>query len=222
MNSSMLLHSLTTAALLGLSACSTQAQQQRQVAAFQMVKASGAVTIHLRQGATTEVRVDAVPEVLESVKTEVESGTLTIYRDKNFSLSQLLRNQSVTVYVTSPQLTSIEVSGASDVKSETPITADAFSIRASGASDVTLTLNTQTLTATASGASDIKLTGRAGRQQVRISGSSDYRAADLQSQQADVQASGASDAYVNVQQELSARSSGASDVHNKGKARVTR
>jgi hypothetical protein len=221
MKSFALLSSLA-ALLVGLSACSSVAQQQRSVGSFQMVKASGAINLYVRQGPTTKVEVDADQDVLESVKTEVRGNTLTIYRDKNFSLTSLLRSKTVKVYVTTPQLAGIEVSGASDVKGETPISADDFRINASGASDVTLTLNAKSLTTNASGASDVRLNGRVERQQVDISGSSDYRASDLRSRTASVQASGASDAYVYVDDELQARSSGASDVHNKGRARVSR
>ena len=221
MKSFALFSSLATAALVGLSSCSSVAQQQqRTVGSFQMVKASGAINLYVRQGATTKVEVDAAPEVLESIKTEVKGNTLHVYRDKVFSLTGMLRNKPVKVYITTPQLSGIEVSGASDVKGETPITADAFRINASGASDVTLTLNAKSLTTNASGASDIRLDGRVERQQVDISGSSDYRASDLRSSKANVQASGASDAYVFVDDELQANSSGASDVHNKGKART--
>lgn len=222
MKSFALLSFLATTTLGCLSACSSAAQQQRSVDSFQLVKASGAVNLYVRQGPTTTVEVDAAPEVLESVKTEVRGNTLTIYRDKGFSLTEMLRNKPVKVYITTPQLSGIEVSGASDVKGETPISADDFRIRASGASDVTLTLNVKSLTTNASGASDIRLDGRVEHQQVDISGSSDYRASNLRSRKANVQASGASDAYVCVDDELLARSSGASDVHNKGRARVAR
>lgn len=221
MKISLLLNSVAAALLVSLSACSSsEAQQVRRVESFQLVKASGAVDVYLRQGPVTEVKVDADPDVLESVRTEVSGNTLTIYRDKKFSLGELMHGKPVRVYVTSPQLAGIKVSGACDVKGETPIKADNFRIEASGASDVTLTLNAHSVSTEASGASDIRLDGRADRQQVHISGSSDYRASDLRSDKADIEASGASDAYVYVDQELTSRSSGASDVHNKGKARV--
>ena len=71
------------------------------------------------------------------------------------------------MYVTCPRLSGIETSGASDIKSTSTFEADNFTIRASGASDVTLGLNTRQLTVTASGASDVELRGRADRQQVQ-------------------------------------------------------
>jgi hypothetical protein len=220
MNFSTPLQFLAAATLLSSAACSSSEDQQvRQVPSFKAVKVSGAVSIYVRQGPTTEVKVDARPEVLKHLRTEVSGNTLTIYRDKEFSLMDIVRSKKVKVYITTPRLEGIEVSGASDVQGETPIRADDFRIAVSGASDVTLTLHANSVSTEASGASDVRLDGRVERQQVRISGSSDYRASDLRSEKADIEASGASDAYVYVDEELNSRSSGASDIHNEGRAR---
>ncbi|MBX0291481.1 DUF2807 domain-containing protein [Hymenobacter sp. HSC-4F20] len=220
MKTTTFFRTLATAAVLGASALTAAAQQTRTVSSFQAIKASGAINLFLKQGATTEVKVDAPADVLARIKTEVQGNTLAIYREKGSMLSW--GNEKVNVYITCPTLTGLEVSGASDVKSDTPFTADAFTIRASGASDVTMALNAKSLTAHASGASDVRLTGRVERQQVHISGSSDYQAYNLQSRTAAVEASGSSDAYVAVSEELSSRTSGSSDIHYKGKPRVTK
>ncbi|GAB3232349.1 hypothetical protein GCM10027346_19550 [Hymenobacter seoulensis] len=220
---SALLKSLAATAVLSMATLGASlAQQTRSVGSFQTVRTSGAIDVVLTQGATTSVKVDADPDVLEYIKTEVKDGTLQLYRSNTNTLSQLLNNKKVTVYITCPTLKGVEASGASDVKSTTPFTADEFTIRASGASDVTLVIKAKTLSATASGASDLRLTGEVERQQVQLSGSSDYQAYNLQSRTASVQASGSSDAYVAVTEELSSRTSGASDIHYKGKPRVTR
>jgi hypothetical protein len=215
---------LLTAALLTLSASAAlaQASQSRSVGDFQMLQTSGAIDVVLRQGSQTTVKVEADSDVLPSIKTEVKGNKLVIYRDNSGSSlwSRITDSDKVKVYVTCPRLSSVEVSGASEVKSDTPFKADDFTIRASGASEVTLNLNVRNLNASASGASDLRLSGRAEYQQVHISGSSDYQAYGLQSQSAKVEASGASDAYVAVADELSSRSSGASDIHYKGNPRV--
>ncbi|WP_324677656.1 head GIN domain-containing protein [Hymenobacter sp. GOD-10R] len=207
---------------LGLVSCSASAQekQTRQTGDFRAIKASGAVNIILKQGAKTSVVLEAQDEMLSHIRTEVENGTLRIYRDKDGgSLRSLLGGKSdkVVAYITTPQLTGLELSGASDVKSESVFSADHFTIKASGASDVTLGVKASTLNVEASGASDIRLTGQVESQQVHISGSSDYRASELLSKRATVEASGASDAYVSAES-LSSHASGASDVHNKSKS----
>ena len=214
MPTSSLLQNLAATVLLGLlSAGSSWAQQLRPVSSFDKLRASSACDVVLTQGAATSVKVVTDAELERYIKTEVANGVLVIYRAKDAPAS-LFNQKKVTVYVTCPRLTGLQASGASDIKSTSTFEADNFSIEASGASDVTLGLNTRQLTVTASGASDIKLTGRADRQQIRLSGSSDYHASNLQSQQADVQASGSSDAYVAAVQ-LTSRASGSSDIRNK-------
>jgi hypothetical protein len=220
---------LTTCTLvlgLGLVAgtAAAQVKQARQTGAFSAIRASGAVDVRLKQGTQTAVVLEAREEVLSYMRTEVQNGVLRIYRDHDKEgMSASLRNllnssdNKVIVYITVPKLTGVELSGASEVKSESAFTADDFSIKASGASEVTLSLKAKTLAVSASGASDIHLSGQVERQQVHISGSSDYHASDLLSKQATVEASGASDAYVSAES-LSSHASGASDVHNKSKA----
>ncbi|AYA37636.1 DUF2807 domain-containing protein [Hymenobacter oligotrophus] len=224
MRTALLFRTLAVAALVVSAQAVALAQGPlRQVNSFERVSASGAVNVVLRQAAAQEVRVEARPEVAARVRTEVANGTLRIYREPGNSWGSSMtrsKDDQVTVYVTAPAFTGVEVSGASDLKASSPIQADKFSIRVSGASDVTLQLNAQSLLANASGASDIRLTGQVAQQEVQVSGSSDYRAYELKSQKATVQASGASDAYVYVDGNLQARSSGASDVHYKGRARV--
>ncbi|OUJ74282.1 head GIN domain-containing protein [Hymenobacter crusticola] len=208
---------------LGLISCSASAQekQTRQTGDFRAIKASGAVNIILKQGATTSVVLESgSDDVLKYIRTEVENGVLRIYRDKDGGgLRTWLptKDNKIVAYITTPQLTGLELSGATDVKSESIFSANTFTIKASGASDVTLGVKATTLSVEASGASDIRLNGQVESQQVHISGSSDYRASELLSKRATVEASGASDAYVSAES-LSSHASGASDVHNKSKS----
>lgn len=196
-----------------------QSKQTRPLAAFSQLEASGATTIYLTQGAQTSVVVEAPEEAQSYIKTEVRNGVLRIYRESE-GMTATLRNllssnkNGVKIYVTCPRLTALKLSGATDVKGQTPFNTDDFTIQASGASDVTMQLAAKSLTVHASGASDVHLTGQVERQQVHLSGSSDYHAAKLVSQQATVAASGSSDAYVSAVR-LSSQASGSSDIYNK-------
>ena len=196
-----------------------QTKQTRSVSDFSRIEASGATILYLTQGAQTSVVVEAPDEAQPYLKTEVRGGVLKIYRESEgwtASVRSLFNNEknNAKIYITCPRLTALQLSGATDVKGETPFRADDFTIHASGASDVTMQLTAKNLAVKASGASDIRLSGQVESQQIHISGSSDYRASDLRSQQATVEASGASDAYVSAAR-LSSHASGSSDVHNK-------
>jgi len=200
-----------------------QTKQTRRTGNFDGISASGAVNVFLRQGNETSVVVEANDEVLKYLKTEVQNGVLKIYRDKDFNWKDLMGNNNsgkINVYITCAQLKAITVSGASDVRGESAFTADEFKLQSSGASDITLSLRVKSLDVSCSGASDVKLSGQADRQKVSVSGGSDYQAYSLQSRSVNIQASGASEAYVSVDGEVTANASGASDIRYKGNARV--
>ncbi len=220
---SSFLFSVLVVAGVALAACTAQAQvkQPRQLGSFQVVSSSGGIDVFLTQGATTAVVVEAAPEAQAHVVTEVVGGTLQIGWERNYSWRNLLSNKrKVNVYITCPRLTGLALSGGADAKGESDISADDFKIEASGGSDVKLTLNAKSLSSEASGGSDIYLSGRVDRQKVSVSGGSDYNAFSLQSNTAEVDASGGSDVNLSVDNELSSSASGGSDVHYKGNARV--
>ncbi|MGY2132818.1 head GIN domain-containing protein [Hymenobacter sp. HD11105] len=200
-----------------------QTKQTRKPGNFDGVSASGAVNVFLRQGNETSVVVEAREESLKYLKTEVDNGVLKIYRDKDFSWRDLVgdnKDGKVNVYITCPRLKSVTVSGASNVRGESAFTTDNFKLQSSGASDITMSVRAKSLDVSCSGASDIKLSGQADHQKVSVSGGSEYQAYSLQSRSANIQASGASEAYVSVDGEVMASASGASDIRYKGNARV--
>jgi hypothetical protein len=208
-----------------LASCTAQAQvkQTRQVGNFEVVSSSGGIDVILTQGPSTSVVVEAAPEAQEHVVIETQGQTLRIGWERNYSWRNLLSNKrKVNVYITCPKLTGLALSGGADATGQSTFKADDFKINASGGSDVKLTLTAKSLTSVASGGSDIDLAGRVDRQKVEVSGGSDYNAFSLQSNTADVQASGGSDAKISVNDELTSSASGGSDVHYKGSARVTR
>ena len=223
------LRSFGFALILSLLGSSAQAQvkQTRNVKPFRAVSAGGAVNVFLTQGNETKVVVEAAEEIQANLITEVQGGVLKIHRDKDFNwknlknyLGDINGGSKVNIYITCPKLESLSVSGASDVSSESVFAADHFTVQASGASEIVLKVKAKTLSVSSSGASDIKLSGEAESQQVNLSGSSEYSAFNLQSKTTQVDASGASEAYVLAENELTSSASGASDIYYKGNARV--
>ncbi|MFD1468971.1 head GIN domain-containing protein [Hymenobacter caeli] len=226
--SSLLPYLLGTALALATTGARAQQRQARAVSgSFEKVESSGGIDVYLAQGPAAAVAVEALPEALPHVVTEVRDGTLLIHWEKDFSWKNMTswnslagRQRSVKVYITAPRLTGLALSGGADAHGQTPLRADDFSIRASGGSDVTLQLQAKTVHAESSGGSDVTLTGRVERQEMRFSGGSDYHGFGLQSTTATVSASGGSDADVWVDGELTANASGGSDLHYKGTARL--
>lgn len=230
MAASPLTYLLGTAVALALTTPGAHAQQRqaRPVSgSFERVESSGGIDVYLAQGPAAAVAVEALPEALPHVVTEVRDGTLSVHWEKDFSWQKMMswnglssRQRGVKVYITAPRLTGLALSGGADAHGQTPLRADDFSIRASGGSDVTLALQAKTVRAESSGGSDVTLTGKVERQDMHFSGGSDYHGFGLQSTTATISASGGSDADVWVDGELTANASGGSDLHYKGTARL--
>lgn len=221
---------LGTAVAVALTTGCAQAQQQQSRPVtdnFQQVESGGGIDVYLTQGPTAAVTVEAPPEALPHVVTEVRNGALVIHWEQNYSWHSMAswntltgRQRSVRVYITAPHLTGLVLSGGADAHGQTPLRADDFSIRASGGSDVTLALQAKTVRAESSGGSDVTLTGKVERQEMKFSGGSDYHGFGLQSATATISASGGSDAEAWVDGELVANASGGSDLRYKGTARL--
>jgi hypothetical protein len=214
---------LLGAFILGSAAAQAQVKQTRPVEAFQAVHTGGGIDVFLTQGPTTSVVVDAAGEAQAHILTTVKNGTLVIGWEPDFSWKKLLSGHAsgkVNVYITSPKLTALSVSGGSDARGETPFTAEELRLSASGGGDITLALTAKSLTSEASGGGDITVSGRAERQRVSVSGGSNYHAFNLQSTTAEVSASGGSDADILVDGELKSSASGGSGVRYKGGAKL--
>ncbi|WP_035564772.1 head GIN domain-containing protein [Hymenobacter sp. IS2118] len=216
---------IATVAAFSFDTCTAQAQERktRQLGSFDAVSSSGGIDVVLTQGATTSVTVEASAEAQSHLVTEVKDGALTIGWERDYSWRNLLSSKGkVVVYITSPRLKSVSMSGGADARSESTFTTDNFRINASGGSDINLTLAAKTISVQASGGSDIKLAGRAERLKVNVSGGSDYDGFALRSTAATVSASGGSDANVSAESEISVNASGGSDIRYKGAAKVSK
>ena len=198
-----------------------QTRQTRPVTPFTGLDVSGAIEVFIRPNAAPSVVVEADEALQRDIRTEVSGNVLRVYRDGSFKPSRWFRNQrAVKVFVECPELTRLAVSGASKVTTQGAFVAEAFNLRANGASEVTLQLSVKRLEMEASGASKVRITGSADRQRVQVSGASEYRGFNCVSKQAEVRASGASNAEVTAAEEVHLHASGASKVRYRGNPRV--
>ncbi|MBX3281519.1 MAG: DUF2807 domain-containing protein [Acidobacteria bacterium] len=165
--------------------------EKRDVADFDRIEVSGVVEVEVTRGDTFSVEVSADDNLLPLLRTEVDGDTLSIYTKGRISKSTELK-----VVVTAPNISEAETSGVSklslmDVKNEH------LSLQASGASRVTVSGTTASLT-------------------IDISGASKALTSELLAKEASIETSGASNADVNVSEMLKAQASGASHIRYLG------
>ncbi len=116
----------------------------------------------------------------------------------------------IEIYTNDIQNLSIHGSNYTEMKSE--FHASQMNITLGGSSDLKGNITADHLNITATGSSDIELIGGAGSVNAVVAGSSDLHLLDFPVSKMNVTATGASDAYVDVKEELTVVASGASDV----------
>ena len=217
----------------------SQTKQTRKVAPFTKLEINSAITVYLRHGDKSSVEIESNDDKLNKIITEVTNGKLKISRENNNNFNwDFWKSTKVTAYITMDKLEALEISGASIVKAEGEFKADNFELKLSGASKVDLDLTCKdkmnlslsgaskadiklscsSVYAHLSGASNINVDGKTKNQKIEASGASNYRAFDLVGNNAEVNASGASNIEVNVGESIVGRASGASNVKYKGGA----
>lgn len=179
-----------------------------EVAAFDGIKISGATKLTLIQAPNQSVYVETAESLLPNILVEVREGVLSFSSKKGSQLANL------TVIITTPKIKSISLSGASSVVSDNLITSNELKLKASGASQIHLEVDTQKLESKLSGASSAKISGRANMHLVNLSGASKLLAKELQTNTARVHGSGASSATMNVSDTLIKELSGAAHITN--------
>lgn len=204
---------------------------------FNALNIHGAVEVVISQGDKESVRIEG-DEVGKSILViKNDKKTLEVYTEnkKNLKISSF----KLIVYITINNLTEIECSGASDLKSTGELNFDNIKLSFSGASDINLTLNAQTIDLSISGASDAKLNVKAQTMnadihgasdvilagsvptlELKSSGASDVKAEKLDVKDGNISCFGASVTKVRITDNINMDVSGASDLTIKGNPKI--
>ncbi|WP_298649765.1 head GIN domain-containing protein [uncultured Proteiniphilum sp.] len=175
-------------------------KQNRQVAPFTAISASGGWDVVIRQGNRQSVSIEISEEALDRAIVEVKNGTLHIYNkhgNRSFSLRNLRNMPNITqkAYVTVTDLQKMEASGGVDVRFETPIKTGDFEVELSGGTDLEdLTLDCNRFNGQFSGGcdADIRFTS-VQHVKAEVSGGSDVELRDISAQTCRIDASGGCD-----------------------------
>lgn len=189
--------------------CTAQSSQYRTVAPFNQLVISGVVTVIYQQGDSTRLSVKAAEIDAQKVETNVTNGVLKISSKGHIS-------DEIFIYISNPALTSVDISGASELRVQKPITSERMAINASGSSQVSMELNSKTIECLQAGASRIKISGKTDSLKADISGASAFGSYDLKSDIVKITTNGASSARVWGSKSVRASATGASEIRIKG------
>jgi len=186
-------------------------KQVRQTGTFDAVKISGAQSVVLMNGNQYSVVIETHENLLDHISVVIQNDMLW------FEYKNIKDYNKLKFYITAPEYKKVLVSGASDVISPDTLAGDYLRISASGASNVNLFVNYQSIKSSAAGASDITLAGTAIAHVVEAGGASNLIAKSLTTETTVLNAKGASTCFVEAKSSLTYKVSGASTVKYVGK-----
>jgi hypothetical protein len=185
----------------------------RPVGYYDAVSAGGEFEIYLTQGPTEDIKLEGQANVLTELSTQVKNNKLIIKYEKN----RIKINKPVKIYLTTPKLSGISVSGSNTVRGVTDWQVTDLNLDATGSSNIHLNVKgAHHIDTHTSGSVDMVLNGDATSHDLDISGSGNIKAFGLITKEADIKVSGSGKCEVSVTNRLQAKISGSGKVRYKG------
>lgn len=183
---------------------------------FTGIEVTSVFKVTLTQGEEHSLLIEAPEEHIPYIETIVSGGVLSIDYTGNE------RNvRGLTVHLQAPHINYIHAGGASAVSGLNTIEAQSLKLVVSGASNMTLDVETEKLATTLSGVTRVDLSGIATHHELAASGVSQVRAYDLGTDITSVKSSGTATVRITVLDQISAEASGTSTIMVRGNPEVT-
>lgn len=190
--------------------------REHSVGNFDEVEAHGAIDVYVNQGPSGPVKVVTDENLQEYIVVEDHGNQVEIRFKQGYNLRP---TDKVKAYVSSPNFTRLDVSGACNIYGERKLSLNnPLSMQVSGAGDIKMDIDAPRVTAQISGAGNMTMTGQTKDVEIDISGAGKARCYDLLSENTKVDISGAGSAEVYASVFLDAHVSGAGSVKYRGNA----
>ena len=196
----------------------SQTEVEREVDQFSSIDMRISGNLYLSQGDQTKLVIKGDPGDIEDLQTYVKSDRLVIRFD-----SWKIKYDKLDIYVTTPAVNGIEVSGSGNVEAQTAIQSDDLKLEVSGSGEITIQeLNAPEVDVEISGSGEVKLAGSefTREMEIEISGSGDVEAFGLQIKKCAAEITGSGEAEVFVTEKLVVEISGSGDVYYKGSPQI--
>jgi hypothetical protein len=198
-------------------------EQTRKVEPFSEISLRISAKVHLEQGAKQNLEIVAKASTLEQIITEVKEGKLII----RFPTKNLFHNDfrpgEITIYITTPQINALGVSGSGEIIAEDEIKTRTLDLDLSGSGNINLSeLSADQVKTAISGSGNILLAGKQTAQDlsVVISGSGNFKGMDYSSKDVSIKVSGSGNASIEAKDNLYVRLVGSGTITYKGNPAV--
>ena len=193
--------------------------EERSVGEFHAISLDGVGTVNFVQDEATTLSVEAEPEALPMITTEVRDGTLHI-QTKLLSMKSIHFKHPPAYTITSPNLSELDLRGAGRALIGR-LKTDQLVVSVDGAGDVRLTNQTLgTCRIKIAGAGNIKAAGIATVQEIHITGTGNFSGDQFVGETAKVNIAGAGRAKVHATEDLAVEIGGVGSVSYVGAPRL--
>jgi predicted small secreted protein len=192
--------------------------EARKMHDFKGVNLRGSMDVHLEEGDSYSVTVDADANILPYIETEVDGGELVIGSENNVSLDP---SKPIEIHVTAPSYNSISVAGSGNIFSKNQLDAGTkMVLSVSGSGNLEADVKAETVSADIAGSGAINLKGNARDIRSTISGSGDLVAAGFEAERGNFEVSGSGKVTIRITRELSGSIAGSGDIVYYGSPKV--
>ncbi|HEU5292681.1 MAG TPA: PspC domain-containing protein [Cyclobacteriaceae bacterium] len=186
---------------------------------FNELELSGLFDVRINYGHEYSVELIGDEREKEKYTVSQHGRTLTIeYNNKNKKFdwkSNPLNLEKIKINITMPDLESLDLKGSGDVIFS-GFNPSSFELTALGAIDIDGQINTHDIVINLSGASELELRGEGNTMEATIQGASQLKAYNFSTEDASIEANGASSAKVYVSRKLEMKEGIASKVSYRG------
>ncbi len=179
---------------------------------FNNINIQGVFNVQLVPGKDLPVELITDENLQELIVVEVRKNTLHVRTTKE----AIYNPTKMELHIPYSELEKITIGGACKLGSETAVVSDNLMFEVSGAADIDLILQVQSLRTRVSGAANISLEGTADKHSANLSGASNMRAENLITKDTQINLSGAGSAHVYASESFDASLSGVGTIRYSG------
>jgi hypothetical protein len=195
------------------------ASDVRNLSSASKIKLTGDMDVIVSPGATS-VKVETDENIIPYILTEMDGGWLEIKTENNLNINS---NNPVRVYISTPRISDVKVTGSGNVSTQSRFDADnriGFGVTGSG--NVTFDVNAPAVDANITGSGSLRISGETRDLNINLAGSGNYEGPQLKSENAKVSIAGSGGADLFVEENLEVKIMGSGSVRYGGNARVNK
>lgn len=164
------------------------------------------------------IQIEANQNLQQYITCEKKNNELVIYLDDNIDIKGA---STLIVYITTKQLDAFSAAGATTIQLQNELNGGNVTVELTGACSFSGTMNIDKLNASITGSSNLILTGSSNSIELDATGASDFTDFGFETNNLTCDLDGGCDVSVTVEQTLSVKATGASNVYYKGNGVVS-